>query len=86
MNEWLAPPQAQVAHGMTGCKVPLEDMADRAPRVLAGGEVIDVGGKRTRYIDTPHVPMAGMPASSLRKRRGRCSAATCSPTSGMASP
>jgi flavorubredoxin len=31
-------------------------MADRAPRVLADGEVIDLGGKRIRYIDTPHVP------------------------------
>jgi flavorubredoxin len=87
MNEWLAAaPQAQVAHGMTGCMVSLEDMADRAPRVLADGEVIDLGGKRIRYIDTPHVPMAGMPASSMRKRPGRCSAATCSPTSGMAPP
>jgi flavorubredoxin len=57
MNEWLAAaPQAQVAHGMTGCMVSLEDMADRAPRVLADGEVIDLGGKRIRYIDTPHVP------------------------------
>ena len=57
MNEWLAAaPEAQVAHGMTGCMVSLEDMADRAPRVLADGEVIDLGGKRIRYIDTPHVP------------------------------
>lgn len=31
-------------------------MADRPPRVLANGEVIDLGGKRVRYIDTPHVP------------------------------
>jgi flavorubredoxin len=31
-------------------------MADRLPRVLANGEVIDLGGKRIRYIDTPHVP------------------------------
>jgi flavorubredoxin len=31
-------------------------MADREPRVLSDGEVIDVGGKRFRYIDTPHVP------------------------------
>ena len=57
MNEWLAvAPQAQVAHGMTGCLVSLNDMADRPPRVLANGEVIDIGGKRIRYIDTPHVP------------------------------
>jgi flavorubredoxin len=57
MNEWLAvAPNAQVAHGMTGCLVSLNDMADRPPRVLSNGEVIDIGGKRIRYIDTPHVP------------------------------
>ena len=58
MNEWLAvAPNAQVAHGHTGCLVSLNDMADRAPRVLADGEVIELGrGKRVRYIDTPHTP------------------------------
>lgn len=57
MNEWLAAaPRAQVAHGQTGCLVSLNDMADRAPRILADGEVIDLGGRRVRYIDTPHVP------------------------------
>ncbi len=57
MNEWLAAaPQAQAAHGMTGCMVSLNDMASRPPRVLSNGEVIDLGGKRVRYIDTPHVP------------------------------
>ena len=57
MNEWLAAaPTAQLAHGMLGCRVSVSDMADREPRVLADGEVIDIGGKRFRYIDTPHVP------------------------------
>jgi hypothetical protein len=58
MNEWLGvAPQAQVAHGHTGCLVSLNDMADRAPRILADGEVIDIGGnRRLRYIDTPHIP------------------------------
>lgn len=57
MNEWLAiAPNAQVAHGMTGVGVSLMDQADRAPRVLGDGEVIDLGGKRARYLDTPHVP------------------------------
>lgn len=59
MNEWLAvAPHARIAHGRTGCDVSLIDMADRAPRVLDDGEVIDIGGKRLRYIDTPHVPHA----------------------------
>lgn len=58
MNEWLAvAPQAQAAHGQIGCMVSLNDMADRAPRALNNGEVVDIGGgKRVRYIDTPHTP------------------------------
>jgi flavorubredoxin len=57
MNMWLAAaPQSQVAHGATGCMVSLNDLCDRAPRPLADGEVIDLGGKRVRHIDTPHVP------------------------------
>ncbi|MDW6025373.1 MBL fold metallo-hydrolase [Mesorhizobium sp. BAC0120] len=58
MNEWLAiAPQAEAAQGQTGCLVSLNDMADRAPRVLQHGETIELGrGKRVRYIDTPHTP------------------------------
>ena len=57
MDEWLAAaPRAQIAHGVVGCGVSIRDMAARPPRVLADGEVIDIGGKRIRYIDTPHVP------------------------------
>ncbi|MBL9034067.1 MAG: MBL fold metallo-hydrolase [Rhodospirillaceae bacterium] len=57
MNQWLAAaPQAQVAHGMVACDVSLNDLADRAPRALADGEALDLGGRRVRYIDTPHVP------------------------------
>ncbi len=58
MNEWLAAaPNAQVAHGQTACMVCLNDVADREPRTLADGEVIELGAsKRVRYIDTPHTP------------------------------
>jgi flavorubredoxin len=58
MNEWLAiAPQAQAAHGQTGCLVSLNDFADRPPRTLSDGETIDLGGgKRVRFIDTPHTP------------------------------
>lgn len=58
MNAWLAAaPRAEVAHGQTGCLVSLNDMADRAPRILQDGETIELGrGKRVRYIDTPHTP------------------------------
>lgn len=59
MNSWLsAAPQAQVAHGMTAVMVSLNDLADRPPRGLMDGEVVDLGGKRVRWIDTPHVPHA----------------------------
>jgi flavorubredoxin len=57
MNEWLAvAPRAEIAHGVIGCLVSINDMADRPPRQLADGEVIDLGGKRVRHFDTPHVP------------------------------
>ncbi len=57
MNEFLAAaPQAEVAHGALGCLVSLNEMADRPPRPLGDGEVIDLGTKRVRHIDTPHVP------------------------------
>ena len=58
MNEWLAAaPQAEVVHGRTGSLVSLNDMADRPPKILADGEVVDLGqGRRVRYIDTPHIP------------------------------
>lgn len=57
MNELLAAaPHAEVAHGALGCMVSLDDLCDRPPRRLADGEVIDLGGKRVRHIDTPHVP------------------------------
>jgi flavorubredoxin len=58
MNEWLAAaPQATPTHGQVGCLVSLNDFADRMPRVLNDGEVIDLGGgKRVRFINTPHTP------------------------------
>jgi flavorubredoxin len=59
MNLWLAAaPKAQILHGRTACLVSLNDLADRMPRALDNGEVIDLGGRRVRYIDTPHVPHA----------------------------
>lgn len=58
MNEFLAAaPRAEIAHGQTACRVTLDDMADRAPRRLADGETIGLGGdRRVRYLDTPHIP------------------------------
>ncbi|MBU3064522.1 MBL fold metallo-hydrolase [Nocardia sp. NEAU-G5] len=57
MNFFLAAaPQAQVAHGELGCAVSLDDMADRLPRRLADGEMIDLGDRQIQHLDTPHAP------------------------------
>jgi flavorubredoxin len=59
MNQWLAAaPEAEVAHTTLGVLVSVGDMADRPPRPLADGEVLDLGGKRVRHVTTPHVPHA----------------------------
>jgi flavorubredoxin len=57
MNQWLAAaPNAAVAHGALGNMVSINDLADRPPRDLVDGEIIELGFKRMRHIDTPHVP------------------------------
>jgi len=57
MNQFLAAaPTATVAHGAIACMVQVNDLADRKPRPLADGEVIGLGGRRVRNIDTPHIP------------------------------
>ena len=61
MNEFLAAaPNAQVAAGVAGCQLSLNDMCHREPRPLVDGEVLDIGGKmlqrQVRQINTPHVP------------------------------
>lgn len=57
MNEFLtASPNAQVAHGALGCLVSIGEMANRPPRPMADGEVLEIGSKRLRHIDTAHVP------------------------------
>ena len=62
MNEWLAAaPDAQVVHGVMGVLVSVNDLADRPPRALADGEVLELGSyagapRRVRGIPTPHVP------------------------------
>jgi flavorubredoxin len=57
MNEWLsAAPNAEIVHGMIGTNVSINDLADRPARAVTDGEVLDIGGLRLRFIDTPHVP------------------------------
>jgi glyoxylase-like metal-dependent hydrolase (beta-lactamase superfamily II) len=45
-----------VAFGALGCRISLDDLADRPPRALAPGEVIDLGGRRVVVVPTPHAP------------------------------
>src|ERR1700722_1742642 len=57
MNLFLAAaPNAQVAHTTIGCMVSINDLADRTPLPIANDGTIDLGGRRIRSIDTPHVP------------------------------
>ena len=57
MNQWLdAATGAEVTFGGLGCMVSVNDLADRPPRPLDDGDVIDLGDKRVRYLATPHVP------------------------------
>jgi flavorubredoxin len=57
MNLFLeGAPSAQIAHTAIGCMVSIDDLADRPPAPLAPDEVVDLGGRRIRNIDTPHVP------------------------------
>jgi flavorubredoxin len=57
MNLFLsAAPYAQIAHTEIGCMVSINDLADRPPVPLASDASLDLGGRRLRSIDTPHVP------------------------------
>lgn len=57
MNLWLqAAPHAEIAHGAMGCIVSVNDLADRPPRPLQDGDVLQLGAKRMRRLETPHVP------------------------------
>jgi flavorubredoxin len=57
MNLFLqAAPEAQVAHTAIGCMVSIDDLADRPPVSIASDASFDLGGRRIRSIDTPHVP------------------------------
>ena len=56
MNRWLAAaPDATLVIGEVTAQVSVADLANRTPQIWADAEVIDLGGKRVRRIDTPHV-------------------------------
>jgi flavorubredoxin len=57
LNEWLkVAPQAQALCSSVGAIVMVNDFADRPPRALADGEVLNIGAQRLRFLFTPHVP------------------------------
>jgi flavorubredoxin len=57
LNEWLTvAPQSVPVCGQIAAMVSVNDVADRAPRALADGEVLDLGRHTVRWLDTPHVP------------------------------
>lgn len=51
-----AAPAATPVCSRVGAMVQVADLADRAPRAMADGELLDLGGHRLTWIDAPHVP------------------------------
>ncbi|HJU10415.1 MAG TPA: MBL fold metallo-hydrolase [Candidatus Binataceae bacterium] len=59
MNDWLAAaPHAVPLCGRVAASVSMEDLADRMPREIADGEVLELGKHRVKWFDTPHLPHA----------------------------
>lgn len=57
LNQWLAAaPHALPACSLIGAIVNLDDFADRPPRGLTPGDVIETGNHRFRFQPTPHLP------------------------------
>lgn len=57
LNQWLeVAPHAIPACSVVGAMVNLSDFADRPPRGLAQGEVVETGAYRFRFHPTPHLP------------------------------
>ena len=59
LNEWLAAAsQSLPLCGTIAAMVSIGDLADRAPRPLADGELVSLGKHAVRWFDTPHLPHA----------------------------
>jgi flavorubredoxin len=59
LNEWLdATPHSVPLCGTVAAMVSISDLADRAPRALADGELLPLGKRSVRWLDTPHLPHA----------------------------
>lgn len=59
LNEWLdVAPHSVPLCGTIAAMVSINDLADRAPRALADGELLPLGEHSVRWFDTPHLPHA----------------------------
>jgi len=59
LNEWLhAAPQSAPLCSTVAALVSIDDLADRAPRPLADGEILSLGNHSVRWLDMPHLPHA----------------------------
>ena len=57
LEPWLAAaPHAQPTHNRLGCTLWLNDISPRPPVARKDGDVLDLGGPRVRWLDTPHLP------------------------------
>ncbi|MGE0485147.1 MAG: FprA family A-type flavoprotein [Gammaproteobacteria bacterium] len=57
LNDFLAvAPKAEPLCGRVAAMTSMNDLADRPPRALADGEVLDLGRHRVQWLDAPHVP------------------------------
>jgi hypothetical protein len=57
LEPWLAAvPQAQPTHNKLGCTLWLNDISPRPPVARKDGDLLDLGGRRVRWLDTPHLP------------------------------
>jgi flavorubredoxin len=59
LNDFLAAaPDAVPVCSQVAAMVSVGDLADRPPKALADAEVLDLGRRRVRWIDAPHMPHA----------------------------
>jgi flavorubredoxin len=57
LNEFLAvAPRAEPVCGQIAAMTSINDLADRAPRVLADSAALSLGSHSVKWFDTPHVP------------------------------
>jgi flavorubredoxin len=57
LNDFLAAaPRAEAVCSQLAALVSVNDLADRPPRALAGGEILTTGKLALRWLDAPHVP------------------------------